>query len=81
MAETAPEQARLKATERDAQREVEAQEQVALDARQAAEDAQRRLADMQDAVREQFMSAQRAQELRVLLYRLALTLPLLAAAG
>ncbi|MDO8905697.1 serine endopeptidase [Hydrogenophaga sp.] len=67
--------------EREALAGVEAQEQAALDARQTEQRAQDQLRDLQDAARDSYLSAQRAQELRVFLYRLALTLPLLVAAG
>lgn len=67
--------------EREALASVEVQEQAALDARQAQERARSELAAMQDAARDTYLAAQRAQELRVFLYRLALTLPLLVAAG
>ncbi len=67
--------------EREALAAVEAQERAALDARQAQERAADQLRDLQDAARDAYLSAQRAQELRVFLYRLALTLPLLAVAG
>ena len=67
--------------EREALTAVEAQEQAALDARQSQERAQDQLQELKDAARDSYLSAQRAQELRVFLYRLALTLPLLVAAG
>ena len=71
----------LRQTERDALAAVERQQQVALDARQARERAQRELGELQDNARTAYQDAQRAQELRVFGYRLALTLPLLAVAG
>ncbi|KRC06115.1 serine endopeptidase [Hydrogenophaga sp. Root209] len=67
--------------ERDALAAVEAQQQAALNARQAQQRAQAELQEMQEAARQSYESAQRAQELRVFLYRLALTLPLLVVAG
>ena len=71
----------LKATERAALAQVEAQQKVALDARQAGNQARARLTDLENNARDALQKAQRAQELRVFLYRLALTLPLLVAAG
>ena len=67
--------------ERDALAAVEAQQQAALDAQQAEQRAQEGLQVLEDGARQSFESAQRAQELRVFLYRLALTLPLLVVAG
>ena len=71
----------LKAAERTALAAVEAQQQAALDASQAVSRAQARLRDMERDAQDALRKAQRAQELRVFLYRLALTLPLLVAAG
>ena len=71
----------LKAAERKALSEVERQQQVALDARQSAARAQRELSELQRAAGDVYAAAQRSQELRVFLYRLALTLPLLGVAG
>jgi predicted RNA-binding Zn-ribbon protein involved in translation (DUF1610 family) len=71
----------LRKLERDALAAVEKQQQVALDARQAQQRAQSELRDLEDAARDTFVESQRAQELRVFGYRLALTLPLLALAG
>ena len=71
----------LRQAERDALALVERQQQAALDARQAEERAQAELQSLQDSARDEYMSEQRAQELRVFGYRLALTLPLLVAAG
>jgi hypothetical protein len=67
--------------ERDALSGVERQQQIALDARQAQDAAQRRMSELENSVRGDFLRARQRQELRVFLYRLALTLPLLAAAG
>lgn len=72
---------RLRKAQREAQAAVEAQQQALLDANQAAGRAQARLTELEQDARERFESAQRAQELRVFGYRLALTLPLLAVAG
>ncbi len=71
----------LKQAERQAQRDVEAQQQAALDARQQASATQQRLSQLEAQGYEQLHAEQRKVELRVFLYRLALTLPLLALAG
>jgi hypothetical protein len=71
----------LKAAERTAQSAVEAQQQAALNASQTVSRAQASLRDMERDAQDALRKAQRAQELRVFLYRLALTLPLLVAAG
>jgi predicted RNA-binding Zn-ribbon protein involved in translation (DUF1610 family)/murein DD-endopeptidase MepM/ murein hydrolase activator NlpD len=71
----------LKAEERQALAEVEAQQQVLLDANQAGERAAARREQLEAPAREAIGKASRAMELRVFLYRLALTLPLLALAG
>lgn len=71
----------LRKSERDALAAVELQQQAALDARQAQQRAQAELRSLEDAARDSYMEEQRAQELRVFGYRLALTLPLLAVAG
>jgi len=71
----------LQQAERKAQRAVEQQQQAALDARQAATKAQKSL-DLLEASGNQKLAAERRKvELRVFLYRLALTLPLLVVAG
>ncbi|WP_236963469.1 serine endopeptidase [Hydrogenophaga sp. SL48] len=71
----------LRQAERSALTAVEKQQQVALDARQTQQRAQAELRTLEDAARDSFVEAQRAQELRVFGYRLALTLPLLVLAG
>lgn len=71
----------LKATERKAQQAVEAQQQVTLNARQLAEATQRQLSRMESDARLRMQGDQRKQEMRVFIYRLALTLPLLVIAG
>ena len=71
----------LKQAERAAHAGVEQQNQVALDARQAEARARRELNQLESAARDQWQAAQRQLELRVFLYRLALTLPLLGVAG
>lgn len=71
----------LKLAERRTQQAVEAQQQALLDARQAAHTTRKQLQDMESLAREDLQKAYRKVELRVFLYRLALTLPLLAIAG
>lgn len=71
----------LKEAERRAGVAVEAQQQQRLDAQQAVERAQQTWLQLEEGARAQWLDAQRAQELRVFLYRLALTLPLLLVAG
>ena len=71
----------LVAQERRTQQAVQAQQQVLLDARQSAQGAQSRLATLEEAGWQRLRAEQRRVELRVFLYRLALTLPLLALAG
>lgn len=71
----------LKSKERAASAAVEAQQQAALDARQTAVRERRKLAGMEEAAQQQLNAEYRRVELRVFLYRLALTLPLLALAG
>ena len=71
----------LKLSERRTQQAVEAQQQVALDARQAVAAASDRLQGMERDARVRLDAELRKVELRVFLYRLALTLPLLLVAG
>ena len=71
----------LIAEERKLKAAVEAQQQIALDAFQAADRERAKLLVLTDAAQIQLNSAMRAQELRIFGYRLALTLPLLAIAG
>jgi predicted RNA-binding Zn-ribbon protein involved in translation (DUF1610 family)/ribosomal protein S20 len=71
----------LKDRERAAGVAVEAQQQAALDARQGAARERRKLREMEDAAQVLLNAEYRRVELRVFLYRLALTLPLLVAAG
>ena len=72
---------RLKQAERSAQARVQQQEQVLLDARQGEARARMQLQEMQQAARKRLEAQARTVELRVFLYRLALTLPLLVIAG
>ena len=71
----------LKQAERIAQASVEQQQQAALDARQADTRARRELTLLESGAQERLNAQMRKVELRVFLYRLALTLPLLVAAG
>ena len=71
----------LRKAERDALAGVEAQQQAELDASQAERRAQGQLQDLRSTAQIAWEKALRAQELRVFLYRLMLTLPLLAVAG
>lgn len=71
----------LKETERAAGVAVESQQQRALDARQGADRERRKLSELEEAAQLKLNAEYRRVELRVFLYRLALTLPLLAIAG
>lgn len=71
----------LRQAERTAQQALQDQEQALLNARQQAARVSQQLAEMEDAARQKLHQAERAQELRVFLYRLAITLPLLVLAG
>lgn len=71
----------LAAAERRALAAVEAPQQSALDARQAEERSRRELQQLEQDAAGRLGEGLRRQELRVFLYRLALTPPLLAAAG
>jgi predicted RNA-binding Zn-ribbon protein involved in translation (DUF1610 family) len=71
----------LKQKEDEAQRKLNAQRQIALDARQADERARESLAVLERAAQEKLEAEYRRVELRVFGYRLALTLPLLVVAG
>lgn len=70
----------LRQKEREAQAEVEKQEQVLLDARHGEAGARRQLDEVERTAGEKLAAEQRRVELRVFLYRLALTLPLLVTA-
>jgi predicted RNA-binding Zn-ribbon protein involved in translation (DUF1610 family) len=72
---------RLKLAERAAQAKVQQQEQVLLDARQGEARARLQLQEMQEQAQKKLQAEARQVELRVFLYRLALTLPLLVIAG
>ena len=71
----------LKQVEVTAQRALEQQQQAALDARQSAAALQGRIGEMEYGAQQRLNAERRKVELRVFLYRLALTLPLLAIAG
>ncbi len=71
----------LKQKEEAAQRDVGAQQQIALDARQAAERSRGELDLLEQAAQKRLDAEYRHVELRVFGYRLALTLPLLLVAG
>ena len=71
----------IKGSERAALAAVEAQQQIQLDARQASERAAQQREQLEKPARLAFERAARMQELRVFLYRLALTLPLLIGAA
>jgi ribosomal protein S20 len=71
----------LKDKERASAAAVDKQQQAALDARQNGERQRRQLTALEEAAQKQLNAEYRRVELRVFLYRLALTLPLLVAAG
>ncbi len=71
----------LKDKERTAGAAVEAQQQAALDARQTTERARKQLSEMEQTAQKLLDAEYRRVELRVFLYRLALTLPLLVLSG
>jgi len=71
----------LKAAERKALASVEAQQQILLDAQQAEARAQGQLRELERDASGKLATELRSQELRVFLYRLTLTLPLLGIAG
>lgn len=71
----------LKQHERRIQVQLEAQQQISLDARQAANTANAELQKLRNTAYDALNAEARQVELRVFLYRLALTLPLLLIAG
>lgn len=71
----------LKAAERIARAAVQTEQQALLDAKQAAEQASARRQQLEESASSALYTAARAQEMRVFLYRLALTLPLLLIAA
>ena len=72
---------RLKKAEREAQALQEAQNKIALDARQQARAQREQLQTLETAANIKLQEELRKSELRVFLYRLVLTLPLLAIAA
>lgn len=72
---------RLRNAQRTAQSALEAQDKIALDARQKAQSDRERLQVLEAQASEILRGELRKQELRVFLYRLLLTLPLLAVAA
>ncbi|MCC2954469.1 zinc ribbon domain-containing protein [Massilia sp. IC2-477] len=72
---------KLEADERSALSLVQAQQQRMLDAEQALQRAQASWERMETPARAAYAKAETAKELRVFLYRLAVTLPLLVLAG
>ena len=71
----------LRVAERAAQSKMQAQDQAALDARQGENRARQQLNSMESEASQKLTAEIRRVELRVFLYRLALTLPLLIIAG
>jgi hypothetical protein len=71
----------LKKSERDAQALQEVQNKIALDARQQTPAQREQLQMLEAAANEKLAKELRKSELRVFVYRLLLTLPLLAIAA
>ncbi len=71
----------LKAAQNEAQHLVDDQQQATLDAQQAGSVAQGKLDELQATAAERLQAETDRAELRVFLYRLALTIPLLGIAG
>ncbi len=71
----------IKQGENAARIELEKQEQTNLEASQAVSNAELEMSQLRDAALPEYHSAMRASELRVFLFRLAITLPLLVIAG
>ena len=71
----------LRKAEREALTAVEANQQAELDARQSEARAQAQWQELENAAQSGWNKARRALELRVFIYRLALTLPILVTAG
>lgn len=72
---------KLKQQERTAQQAMEATQQRQLTLQQSTSALQRQLEPLQESARHEYQKDYRSLELRVFLYRLLLTLPLLVAAG
>jgi hypothetical protein len=75
------EQDRLRAAVRQAQTALEAQDKITLDARQLAQREREALSSLEQSASQLLSGELRKQELRVFLYRLLLTLPLLGIAA
>lgn len=71
----------IKQPENKAREELEKQEQTNLEASQAVSNAESEMSQLREAAMPEWQSAMRASELKVFLYRLAITLPLLVVAG
>ena len=71
----------IKQAENKAREELEKQAQTNLEASQAVSNAEQEMSQLRDAAYPEYQSAARASELKVFLYRLAITLPLLVVAG
>ena len=71
----------LQAAEQAQRRSVQAQQQAALDARQSAAQTEKQIDQLESGAHTLMQEELRRVELRVFLYRLALTLPLLVVAG
>lgn len=71
----------IKQAENKAREELEKQEQTNLEASQAVSNAEQEMSQLRDAAYPEYQSAMRASELRVFLFRLVITLPLLVIAG
>ena len=71
----------IKQGENAARIALEKQEQTNLEASQAVSNAEQEMSQLRDAALPEYHSAMRASELRVFLFRLAITLPLLVIAG
>jgi hypothetical protein len=71
----------LRIGERSARAAVEAEQQRLLDAQQTEGRAEQRLQELEKQARERLQDELQRQELKVFLYRLALTLPFLVVAG
>lgn len=72
---------RLRIGERSARAAVEAEQQRLLDAQQTEGRAEQRLQELEKQAQERLQDELQRQELKVFLYRLALTLPFLVVAG
>lgn len=72
---------RLRIGERSARAAVEAEQQRLLDAQQTESRAEQRLQELEQQAQERLQDELQRQELKVFLYRLALTLPFLVVAG